>query len=352
MVMTIVNSSMCQVTQFNVPVAEAWKVTNSEGNIRGLYARVRRWREKEEKNDTEMAASGLVSLSFQQELQETPSSLSSGSARSSSTNNNMMKNRRDSTSRELLPQWMDPEKTIAAMSKRPKRRQEEVAREENRKKLDNHQIDNKYSRAFKAVTLKLKENQSNPDLYGKRGYGIRSVVQEINTTMLSSPNDKQLSKSAIKDAISRGSFGISPVRRGRPSIVPHQLTYALATHSTMMQVSGEGEASAMKMKSVAAALTSGTDHENEVDLDYLWRKTRLEHPEIIYPVTAKNHEDRQVDWLTYKNIIEWNSCAKKFLVDIGMAEDRPGVIRVYSIFFVYYIILANLLTFIFMSARK
>ncbi len=59
--MPIVNSSMCQVTQFNVPVSEVWKVTNSEGNIRGLYARVRRWREKnymelaEEKNDTEMA---------------------------------------------------------------------------------------------------------------------------------------------------------------------------------------------------------------------------------------------------------------------------------------------------------
>jgi hypothetical protein len=109
MVRPIVNSSMYQVTQFNVPVSEAWTVTHSKGNIQGLYARVQCWHEKndrelaEEKNDMEMAASGLVSLSFQQELQETPSSLSSRSARSSSTNNNLMKNRTDLTSRELLP---------------------------------------------------------------------------------------------------------------------------------------------------------------------------------------------------------------------------------------------------------
>ena len=136
---------------------------------------------------------------------------------------------------------MDPEKTIAAMSKRSKRRREDVVREEYRKKLDNHRINTKYLHIVKVVILQLKENQSNPDLYGKRGYGIQSVVQEINATMLSSPNDKQLSKLAIKDAISHGSFGISPIRRGRPSIVPHQLTYVLASHFTMMQVSGERE---------------------------------------------------------------------------------------------------------------
>jgi len=45
------------------------------------------------------------------------------------------------------------------------------------------------------------------------------------------------------------------------------------------------------------------------------------------PVRAKHNDDRQVDWLTYKNVLEWNARAKKFLVDIGMAKDEPGTIR-------------------------
>ncbi len=58
----------------------------------------------------------------------------------------------------------------------------------------------------------------------------------------------------------------------------------------------------------------------------------MHHPEIMNPVKAKNHEDRRVDWLTYKNIMEWNARAKKFLIDIGMAVDEPGIIRSYYFF--------------------
>ena len=93
----------------------------------------------------------------------------------------------------------------------------------------------------------------------------------------------------------------------------------------MMQVCAEGEASAPKMKATASALIAGTNHNFSVD--YAWRKTRMRHPEILNPVKAKNHEDRRVEWLTYKNIIEWNARAKKFLIDVGMAKDCPGMIR-------------------------
>ncbi len=53
----------------------------------------------------------------------------------------------------------------------------------------------------------------------------------------------------------------------------------------------------------------------------------MRHPEYIKPAQAVEGEDRRVDLLTYKNIIDWNACAKKFLVDIGMGKDEPGVIR-------------------------
>ncbi len=62
-------------------------------------------------------------------------------------------------------------------------------------------------------------------------------------------------------------------------------------------------------------------------VDYLWRKTRESHPEIMNLVTAKNHENRHVDWLSYKNLMDWNKCAKQFLLDMEMGEDVPGIIR-------------------------
>ena len=233
------------MTKFNVPITVAWEATNAEGNIRGLYARVAHWREKQQK---ESAAHGLLSLTSQ----ETPSSLSSASVETSSFNDGSTNSsQRGSSTRELLPLWMDPDKTAVSMAKRPKRRQEEVARDQYRKKIDNHVNNTKYSRAFKTATLEIGANLANPDLYGKRGYGIRSIVDRVNETMLSSPNNKKLSRSAIERAVSCGKFGVSPPRRGRPAIVPNQQTYALATHSTMMQIAGEGESSAIKMKTVA-----------------------------------------------------------------------------------------------------
>jgi hypothetical protein len=46
-------------------------------------------------------------------------------------------------------------------------------------------------------------------------------------------------------------------------------------------------------------------------------------------VRTKINKDRQVEWLTYKNINDWTAAAKKFLTTIGMAKDEPGIIREY-----------------------
>lgn len=46
------------------------------------------------------------------------------------------------------------------------------------------------------------------------------------------------------------------------------------------------------------------------------------------PHSAKNNEDRRVDWLSYGNILAWTARAKEFLISIGMAKDEPaGIIR-------------------------
>ncbi len=96
-----------------------------------------------------------------------------------------------------------------------------------------------------------------------------------------------------------------------------------------MQVSGDGEASSSIMRQVASAVLVGMEHNGKINVGYLWRKTRQHHPEIMNPVRAKNHENHRVDWLTYKNLIDWNKRAKQFLIEIGMADDQPGIICEY-----------------------
>ena len=310
-------------------------MSRADGDISGLYKRIRRWREN---NSSIGGAHGLIMLSQQQETPSSISSMSGTATISSSSNSDSTKRRRDEGSmKEVLPSWMDSTKAYDSMSTRPKRRSAEVVRDLCKKKIDKHYYDNRYKISFKAATQQLRRNQLDDNSQGKRGHGLRAIVKKANDEMLSSPNDKKLTRSVLHNAMLRGDFGVSPPKIGRKPVVPHTLTYSLATHSTMMQVSGDGEASASKMKAVASALMIETPHENAVNIDYLRRKTRSFHPEIMNPVKAKNNEDRRVDWLTYKNIHDWNARAKKFLIDVGMANDRPGQIRVWYYFIFFFL---------------
>ena len=144
--------------------------------------------------------------------------------------------------------------------------------------------------------------------------------------MLNSPNDKQLTKSTIYNAVAREDFGVSPLKNGQRGLIPPELMHGLACHSIMMQASGEGEASSLKMRAISSAITLGTKFENKFSSDYLWRKTRLDCPHLIRPAKAIDNEDRRVDWLTYQNITEWNIAAKKFLISIGMGTEDRGLI--------------------------
>jgi len=120
--------------------------------------------------------------------------------------------------------------------------------------------------------------------------------------------------------VKRGEFDVSPLKRGRKSRVPFNLTKSLATHSTMMQILGEGEALRPKMMATIHDLADGTKWNEAFSIDWVYRKMRSEHPEMMNPVRAKNHEDRRVDWLMYKNLMTWNARAKKFLIDIGFGK--------------------------------
>ena len=155
----------------------------------------------------------------------------------------------------------------------------------------------RYKNAFKACTsllvlrpppVAVADERRRRGITSTKGpISVRKAVKRINDDMLASPNDKKLKKTTIQDAINRGSFGKSPLKMGRPRIIPPELTHGLACHAVMMQSSGEGEASAIKMRSVASALTLGTAYESIIRIEYLWKRTRMEHPRMIMP--AKWH---------------------------------------------------------------
>ncbi len=158
----------------------------------------------------------------------------------------------------------------------------------------------------------------------KSRISVTKAVDRINSELLSSPGDKKLKKSTIHDAIKRGSFGVSLLKNGRPRIVPPQVTHGLACHAVMMQNFSEGEASFLKMRAIASALTLGRTQENIFSTDYLRQRTRMDHPSMIMPKKAINNKDRCIDWVTYKNIQDWNQKAKEFLVSLGRGFQSRG----------------------------
>ena len=109
-------------------------------------------------------------------------------------------------------------------------------------------------------------------------------------------------------------------------MIPLVLTKILVAHAAMMQVSGEGEANRQKMVITAKALMMGTEWEQKICPDYLWRKVREDHPVILNPIKQKHNEDRRVDWLTYKNVNDWTDRSKAYLVELSTVKNEPGLI--------------------------
>jgi hypothetical protein len=114
----------------------------------------------------------------------------------------------------------------------------------------------------------------------KKGKGICAVIVEVSEEFLDFPSNIKVLRGAIERVMLQGDE-LSPLKPGQNVSVPHDLTYALATHSRMMPVAGDGEASTVTMKAVALAVLAGTKHEGKMDVEYVWRKTRESHPEII-----------------------------------------------------------------------
>ena len=186
-------------------------------------------------------------------------------------------------------------------------------------------VNQQYIVALKKATQEFFDRKRKCDC--RHGFGVHTICKRLNETDLNQPFDKKLKPSVVAKAVDDGCTGRSPVKKGRPRIVPKQLTHSLAIHSTLMQVSArKGETSAPKIKTVVLALTQNTKWDGKINDYYAWRRTRIDFPELTIPTKAKNHEDRRAEWLTVKNINSWMDDGKAFLAKIGLVIDEPGQI--------------------------
>ena len=320
------SSLFVQVVVYGMALSQALNLFNATVSKQALHQRIARWRNNLKPpfdatmQEIEALRRGAVpetaSSLAGEEIVVTPATLSATQLSSTTA-----------FGLDRAPSWMDRDKMILSMTLRKKRTPSQVCRDNFDSNSKAAYYSSRISTAFKQATTELKSNMDNPTLRGKRGYGVISIAKKYNSTLLSSPNDRRIKESMLHEAVAADRIGKSPPKCGWPSIIPDCLHDALATHSTMMQVAGEGEASSGKMISLTAGLVAGTAWENKFNLDYCWRRTRAKNPAILNPVKAKNNEDRRVEWLTYKNIMDWTERAKQFLLDIKMAKDEPGIIR-------------------------
>ncbi len=158
---------------------------------------------------------------------------------------------------------------------------------------------NTYKLAFKAAIQELYDDQNGPSNW-QRGYGAITICKQYNNKFnLDGVIYGDLKLQTIQDAVNEKCTGLSLLKIGWQEIVPPQSTMALVTQSTMTQVAAtNGESSDCNMIPLIKAMATGTIWEGKFSAKYAWRRAQKDHPEHFVPEQAKNHKDRNAEWLT------------------------------------------------------
>ena len=260
---------MMQCIVYNTPVPVALECSGSTLARQGMYKRIARWRSSLAPANLAIVQSIEVARGIRVLADapswldpwcsappaESPSSLSSSSATASTRVNSKGVSITAAIEKALAdaPSWLDPDKTLEAMTLRKKRTPSQVCRDNFDSNAERSHYGDRYSNAFKKATIKLSDSLNDDSTRGKRGQGARAIAAMFNESMLSSPSDRKIKASTLREAVTFDRVGLSPVKRGRPEKIPSKLCAALSKQSAMMQLANEGEASSVKMK----ALTEG-----------------------------------------------------------------------------------------------
>ena len=131
----------------------------------------------------------------------------------------------------------------------------------------------RYSNTFKKTTIKLSDSLNNDSMRGKHGQGARAISATFNESMLSSPSDRKIKATTLREAVAFDRVGFSPVKQGRPEKIPSKLCAALSKQLAMMHFANEGKALSVKMKALTEGLVSNMKWQNMFSTEYCWRKT-------------------------------------------------------------------------------
>ena len=141
-----------------------------------------------------------------------------------------------------LPAWIDPNISAKMMTRRKRKSLTEAHSYRLMEQVSKFYREGRDKNAYKACTALLQPTMASEDssrgrlvTANKSTVSVRKAIDRINGQMLSSPNDRKLKKSTTFDAVQRGEFGVSPMKKGRPSTIPPELTHGLACHAVMMQ---------------------------------------------------------------------------------------------------------------------
>lgn len=103
---------------------------------------------------------------------------------------------------DALPDWLSRDMTADAMTKRKKRKDKEMTRDNFARKAHKLHRNAKFKKVWKEATQEYHANLTGPTPR-KKGFGARSVAKKYNE-LLGSPGDKKIGKQALANAVARG----------------------------------------------------------------------------------------------------------------------------------------------------
>ena len=159
-----------------------------------------------------------------------------------------------------FPAWIDPNISAKMMTRRKRKSLTEANSYRLTNQVSNFYREGCYKNAYKACTTLLQPTMATED--SSRG---RCLVTAKKSTV-------SMVRCYCPQTIGSSRTALS--LKGRPLTIPSELTHGLACYAVMMQSSGKGEASSIKMRAIGGALMLGTPHKNKFSMEYLWCQTR------------------------------------------------------------------------------
>ena len=118
-----------------------------------------------------------------------------------------------------LPPWIDPESCSKMLTRGKRKSLTETHSYRLTEQVSDLYRAGRCKNAFKACTRLLKPAVAEDHSRGLTSMtgpvSLRKAVDRLSDEMLSSPNDRKLTKSAIYNAVARGLFGVSPLKNRR-----------------------------------------------------------------------------------------------------------------------------------------